>query len=103
LRAYPLWLTKALFRGLKRDGRHGVVYIHPWELDTGHPAIPATFFRRLRHYIGIPKMKQKLIPLLRSMRFGTLAQLHEANHEASNRRPDLSAAIPIGHRRTGGR
>ena len=83
LRAYPLWLTKALFHGLARDGRNGVVYIHPWELDTRHPAIPAPFFRRLRHYVGIPKMKQKLIHLLRSMRFGTVAQFLEAHQQGS--------------------
>ena len=103
LRAYPLKLTNALFRSLERDGRHGVVYIHPWELDTRHPAIQAPFFRRLRHYIGIPKMRQKLIHLLQSMRFGTVAQLLEANRAASNRRPVPPAAIPIVHRRTGGR
>lgn len=87
LRAYPLRLTNALFRSLKRDGKHGIVYIHPWELDPLQPAIPAPFFRRLRHYIGIPKMEQKLIHLLRSMRFGTVAQLLEANQAASNCRP----------------
>jgi polysaccharide deacetylase family protein (PEP-CTERM system associated) len=103
LRAYPLKLTSALFRSLERDGRHGVVYIHPWELDACHPAIQAPFFRRLRHFIGIPKMKQKLIHLLRSMRFGTVAQLIEANQASSNRRPVLPAGIPIAHRRAGGR
>jgi polysaccharide deacetylase family protein (PEP-CTERM system associated) len=103
LRAYPFLLTKALFRNLSRKGGHGVVYIHPWELDTRHPAVQAPIFRRLRHHIGIPKMKQKLIHLLRSMRFGTVAQLLEANQAASNRRPVLPAEIPIVHRRAGGR
>ncbi len=103
LRAYPLMLTDALFRRLKRDGRHGVVYIHPWELDTRQPAIQAPFFRRLRHHIGIPKMKQKLIHLLRSMQFGTVAQLLEANPEPPNRRHVPPAAIPPVHRRTGDR
>jgi len=102
LRAYPYLLTKALFRNLSRKGGHGVVYIHPWELDTRHPAVKAPFFRRLRHHIGIPGMKQKLIHLLRSMRFGTVAQLLEANQEVSNPRTVLPAAIPIAHRRTGG-
>ena len=103
LRAYPLRLTNALFRGLEREGRHGVVYIHPWEMDTRHPAIQAPFFRRLRHYIGIPKMREKLIGLLRSMPFGTVTQLLEGNQAASSRRPVLPAAIPIVHRRSGDR
>ena len=103
LRAYPLKLTTALFRGLERDGRHGVVYIHPWELDTRQPAIQAPFFRRLRHNVGIPKMRQKLVHLLQRMKFGTVAQLLEANPAASNHRPVPPTAIPIVHRRTGDR
>lgn len=103
LRAYPLTLTNALFRRLERDGRHGIVYIHPWELDSRHPAIQAPFLRRLRHYMGIRKMREKLIGLLRSMPFGTVAELLEANQAASNRRPVLGATMPIDHRRTGGR
>ncbi len=86
LRAYPLTLTNALFRRLERDGRHGIVYIHPWELDSRHPAIQAPFLRRLRHYIGIPKMREKLIGLLRSIPFGTVAQLLEANRHGSQKR-----------------
>ena len=103
LRAYPLALTDALFRDLRRKGRHGVVYIHPWELDSQHPAVNAPFFRRLRHQIGIPKMKQKLTHLLRSMRFGTVAELLEANPASSNRRPVPPAEIPIVHRGACGR
>ena len=74
LRAYPLLLTKALFLKLDRKGRPGVVYIHPWELDTRQPEVQAPFFRSLRHHIGIPKMERKLIGLLQSMEFGTVAQ-----------------------------
>ncbi len=103
LRAYPLTLTNVLFRRLERDGRHGVVYIHPWELDTRQPAIQAPFFRRLRHHIGIPKMRQKLIHLLRTMQFGTVAQLLEANPAVPNRRPVPPADIPFVDQRIGGR
>jgi polysaccharide deacetylase family protein (PEP-CTERM system associated) len=102
LRTYPLTLTNALFRRLERDRRHGIVYIHPWELDPRHPAIQAPFLRRLRHHIGIPKMREKLVGLLRSMPFGTVAELLEANQADSIRRPVLPAAVPIVHRRTGG-
>jgi polysaccharide deacetylase family protein (PEP-CTERM system associated) len=85
LRAYPFPLTKALFRNLGRNGGHGIVYIHPWELDTRHPAVQAPFFRRMRHHIGIPRMKQKLIHLLRSIPFGTVAQLLEAKKSVNDR------------------
>lgn len=103
LRAYPLPITKALFRDLERNGRHGVVYIHPWELDTRHPAVQAPFFRRLRHHIGIPKMKRKLIDLLRTMQFGTVAQMLETIQAPSIRREDAHPAAPIVHGRAAGR
>jgi polysaccharide deacetylase family protein (PEP-CTERM system associated) len=78
LRSYPLSLTKALFRRVRSGGRHAVLYIHPWELDTGHPAVKAPFLRRLRHYVGIRKLEGKLIELLRTERFGTVSQLLES-------------------------
>jgi len=74
LRAYPLSLTKALFRSHARKGRSAILYIHPWELDTEHPPVQAPLFRRFRHHLGIPKMEKKLIALLHSMKFGTVAQ-----------------------------
>lgn len=89
LRAYPLRLTKALFRSIARKGRSGVVYIHPWELDTRHPAVPAPFFRSLRHHIGIRTLERKLIDLLGSMKFGTVAQLLERNHGAGGANASL--------------
>jgi len=79
LRSYPFFLTKALFRSHARKEKPAVVYVHPWELDRQHPAVPAPFFRRLRHHIGIPKMERKLSALLQSLNFGTVAQLLEAS------------------------
>jgi polysaccharide deacetylase family protein (PEP-CTERM system associated) len=75
LRAYPLSLTRALFRNIARREKHAVLYIHPWELDREHPPVQAPLLRRVRHHIGIPRMEAKLINLLQSMRFGTVAQL----------------------------
>jgi len=79
LRAYPLSLTKALLRRLADKGRHAIVYVHPWELDTSHPPVKAPVLRRLRHYIGISKLEGKLIELLRTERFGTVSQLLDAS------------------------
>ena len=78
LRSYPLSLTKTLFRRLGRAGRHAVLYIHPWELDTAHPPVKAPMLRRLRHFVGISKLEDKLVELLKSERFGTVSQLLES-------------------------
>lgn len=74
LRIYPLSLTKALFRSRARERNPVILYMHPWEIDTQHPPVPAPFFRRLRHHSGIPKMEGKLVALLQSMKFGTVSQ-----------------------------
>jgi polysaccharide deacetylase family protein (PEP-CTERM system associated) len=79
LRAYPLFLTRALLRRIAGKGKHAVLYIHPWELDREHPPIRAPLLRRLRHHVGIPKMEAKLIDLLQSGKFGTLSQLLDQN------------------------
>ena len=80
LRFYPFFLTKALFRSHARNEKPAVVYIHPWELDAQHPRVPAPLFRRIRHQMGIPKMEQKLVAILRMMKFGTLYQMLEVLH-----------------------
>jgi len=74
LRIYPLSLTKALFRSRDRERNPAVLYIHPWEIDTQHPAVPGPFLPRLRHLLGIPKMEGKLVSLLESVKFGTVSQ-----------------------------
>jgi polysaccharide deacetylase family protein (PEP-CTERM system associated) len=77
LRSYPFFLTKALFRSRARINSPVVLYIHPWEIDTQHPAVQAPFFRRFRHKIGIPNMEKKLVALLELVKFGTVGQYLE--------------------------
>ena len=74
LRIYPLALTKALFRSRARERNPVVLYIHPWEIDSRHPAVPGPYLRRLRHLFGIQKIERKLVALLQSMKFGTVSQ-----------------------------
>ena len=74
LRLYPLFLTRALFGSLEKEGRSAMLYMHPWEIDAEHPLVRAPLFRRFRHYMGIRKMEKKLIALLHSLKFGTVAQ-----------------------------
>lgn len=77
LRSYPFFLTRRLLRDRVRDGRPVVVYVHPWELDANQPTIRAPFLRRLRHWVGISRMEERLTELLRSMRFGSVARFLE--------------------------
>ena len=78
LRILPMWYTRwALERVRNREGRPGVVYFHPWELDPDQPRLPGNFKSRLRHYRNLPLMAGRLRELLRSGRFVPLKTLLE--------------------------
>jgi polysaccharide deacetylase family protein (PEP-CTERM system associated) len=72
LRLFPMFLTKYFFRRLLRVGRPAIVYVHPWEIDRQHPRIAMPLLKRMRHYVGIPGMHEKVRNLLRSFRFERL-------------------------------
>ncbi len=74
LRSYPRFLTRRFLMDFVANGKPVLVYLHPWELDEKQPPVPAPFFRRLRHRIGIPKMEERIRDLLRSLPFGTVAE-----------------------------
>lgn len=72
LRAYPLFFSKALIRKNHEKGRHGIVYIHPWELDDEHPYVKAPLLTRMRHHVGIYGMEQKLKAILQIFNFDSM-------------------------------
>jgi polysaccharide deacetylase family protein (PEP-CTERM system associated) len=64
-------LPYALFRrGLRRvnaqDGRAGIFYFHPWEVDPGQPLVTGiSRMARFRHYLNLGAMAGRLDRLLR--------------------------------------
>ena len=99
----PASLTKALFRNPGRDGGHGVVYIHPWEMDTRHPGGPGAVLPTSAPPHRHPENETKVGPspsidAVRDRR--TTARGESGGFES---RPVLPSAIPIVHRRTGDR
>ena len=68
LRAIPsLFVMAGLnFVGRKRPG---MVYSHPWEMDSGMPQIPLPIFAHFVHYHKISSSKQKLTTLLKTFPF----------------------------------
>jgi peptidoglycan-N-acetylglucosamine deacetylase len=78
LRILPMWYTRwALKRVRNREGRPGVVYFHPWELDPEQPRLPGSFKARLRHYRNLPQMAGRIRELLRNGRYVSLKTLLE--------------------------
>ena len=73
-RQLPYGLTRSGFRQCEQDGRTGMFYIHPWELDPEQPRLPVPFLQRLRHYRGLRRMDERLARLLREFRFTSVRE-----------------------------
>jgi hypothetical protein len=64
-------LPSVLYRmGLSRvngtEGRPGIFYFHPWEIDPGQPRIAGAGWKsRLRHYTNLSRMAGDLDRILR--------------------------------------
>jgi polysaccharide deacetylase family protein (PEP-CTERM system associated) len=65
-RLYPYGLSRwALQRVNEREGRPGVFYFHPWEIDPDQPRMAGLPARtRFRHYLNLHRMEARLERLL---------------------------------------
>lgn len=84
-RAYPYAMTQRNLRWLERRDRRANFYIHPWELDPGHPCLPSTWKQSFAHHLGMRNVEAKMRRLMRDFRFTTLGeQLNEALADNAN-------------------
>lgn len=82
-RQLPYALTRHAFRESARDGRPGMFYIHPWEVDPEQPRIRVSWLNRVRHYRGLGSTLDRLERLLGEFRFTSVAsRLEELLAEA---------------------
>jgi len=66
--------------GLRRvnlaEGRPGIFYFHPWELDPGQPRVEAAGrLSRFRHYTGLSGMARRLDRLLGDFAWGRVDEI----------------------------
>lgn len=73
LRALPYAAVRAAIRRLNAEGQPAIMYMHPWELDTGQRYRQVTLRERITHYHGRRRLEGKLHQLLGEFRFGPLA------------------------------
>ena len=84
LRIFPLAYTHWAFRKFQEDyGKRVVVYFHPWELDPDQPRIREKLKSRLRHYINLDKMTDRLEILLRTYSFQPFRELVGVKRDSS--------------------
>ena len=83
-RQLPYALTRSGFLRCEAEGKPGMFYIHPWELDPDQPRIPVPLLQRIRHYRGLGRMEDRLSRLLREFRFTSVrARFFEAHSTAA--------------------
>lgn len=58
-----------------REGRAGIFYFHPWEIDPGQPRVPAGRVSRFRHYTGLSRMAARLERLLGDFAWGRMDEV----------------------------
>ena len=73
-RVYPYSLIRRMFSRLRRQKEPIVFYLHPWELDDGHPRIRMPMSLKVRHYWGLDKTADKLTRLCRDFSFTSVEE-----------------------------
>lgn len=75
LRIFPYWWTRWGIRKANSAGQPAIVYLHPWELDPGHPRIKTSPLNHFRHYINLEKTESRLDALCKDFKFTSLRGL----------------------------
>jgi polysaccharide deacetylase family protein (PEP-CTERM system associated) len=84
---------RGLRRVNRREGRPGVFYFHPWEVDPAQPRVPgATLKNRVRHYLNLGRTIPRLDRLLGDFRFDRLDRVFLAPAPVEYPVVDLGAA-----------
>lgn len=74
LRLLPYAYMRWGMRQVNRQGEAAVVYIHPWEIDPGHPRVKSRGKRGFStHYLNLHRMEDKLRRLLADFRFAPVS------------------------------
>jgi polysaccharide deacetylase family protein (PEP-CTERM system associated) len=69
-RLLPYSVTRRALRHLNEvEGQPAMVYLHPWELDSGQPRLPIGRLAQLRHSLNTSRTEGKLRRLLSDFRF----------------------------------
>jgi polysaccharide deacetylase family protein (PEP-CTERM system associated) len=90
LRALPYAFIRWGIARLNRQGQPAIMYMHPWELDTGQTYGRVTPRERITHYYGRGRLEAKLRRLFTEFRFGPLRSMLEGFDGFESWRPSLS-------------
>jgi len=71
----PYEIVNRSVRQVNQLGQPAILYVHPWELDTGQRYSQVTFRERITHYYGRGGLQAKLEKLFSEFRFTSLRNL----------------------------
>ena len=75
-RLVPYQVFRAgLRRATGAEGRRGVFYFHPWEVDPDQPRVAASRLSRFRHYTGLRAMMPRVQRLLGDFAWGRMDEV----------------------------
>jgi polysaccharide deacetylase family protein (PEP-CTERM system associated) len=74
-RLYPYAVSRSNIYAAEREGAPVVFYLHPWELDPGHPVVGFKPQAMATHYVNLKSTAAKLERLLAEFRFTTLGEV----------------------------
>jgi len=74
-RIYPYAFSRWAYRRINREGRAFVFYLHPWELDPGHPRIPLPPRVAATHYFNLASTERRLRRLLADFQFAPMREV----------------------------
>ena len=87
-RALPCGLVASGIRQVNEQGQPAILYVHPWELDTGQRYNQVTFRERITHYYGRGGLPGKLDRLFSDFRFAPLRELLPDNASVNQTRQE---------------
>jgi polysaccharide deacetylase family protein (PEP-CTERM system associated) len=73
LRLYPQALIHAGFRQNHREGRPGMSYIHPREINPTQPRLELPKLKSFKYYVNLATTQRKLRRMLAAFPFGTVS------------------------------
>ena len=71
-RLFPYAASKMFLKSLEKQGSQLVMYFHPWELDPDQPRMDGPIVSKVRHYLNLHKMEQRLRWLLKDFSFAPI-------------------------------
>lgn len=77
LRLFPFTAIREMTAATLREGLPVVFYVHPREIDPGHPRLPMAWRRRFKTYVNLATTRAKIERLLAQFEFLTFREYVE--------------------------